>query len=164
MTIAPTPRDNRVKMRFLLAILLSLTFLSLQAQTTADNQPPAAAPTAPQDYVCPMDKDVRSDKPGKCPRCGMPMVLGIPDDIEYPLDLKITPAAFHAGQRIHFLFRITDPKTGKAVDHFEIVHDKLFHMFIASQDLDFFMLEHPVPQRDGTFEFDMTFPRPGMYR
>jgi hypothetical protein len=22
-------------------------------------------------YVCPMDSDVRSDKPGKCPKCGM---------------------------------------------------------------------------------------------
>ena len=29
-----------------------------------------AAPPGPQDYVCPMDKDVRSDKPGFCPRCG----------------------------------------------------------------------------------------------
>ena len=153
-------------MRLLLTLLLTLTFLSLQAQTTTDTTqpPPPAAPAGPQDYVCPMDKDVRSDKPGKCPRCGMPMVLGIPDDIEYPMDLKIAPAGFHAGQKVHFTFRITDPKTGKTVDHFEIVHDKLFHMFIASQDLEFFMHEHPVPQRDGTFEFDMNFPKPGMYR
>ena len=23
------------------------------------------------DYICPMDKDVHSDRPGKCPKCGM---------------------------------------------------------------------------------------------
>ena len=52
------------------------------------------APIAPQDYVCPMDKDVRSDKPGFCPRCGMKLVLGIPDEIEYPLELTVHPAVF----------------------------------------------------------------------
>ena len=25
-------------------------------------------------YTCPMDKDVVSDKPGKCPKCGMDLV------------------------------------------------------------------------------------------
>ena len=94
----------------------------------------------------------------------MKLVLGIPDDVEYPLDLKIKPAAFKAGEKVHFTFRIADPKTGKTVDHFEIVHEKFFHMFIASQDLQFFVHEHPVPQPDGTFQFDMTFPKPGMYR
>ncbi len=26
---------------------------------------------APPDFTCPMDPDVRSKVPGKCPRCGM---------------------------------------------------------------------------------------------
>ena len=26
-------------------------------------------------YQCPMDKDVTSDKPGKCPKCGMDLEL-----------------------------------------------------------------------------------------
>jgi hypothetical protein len=25
-------------------------------------------------YICPMDSDVTSDKPGKCPKCGMDLV------------------------------------------------------------------------------------------
>src|SRR5690242_5017123 len=111
-----------------------------------------------------MDKDVRSDKPGSCPRCGMKLVLGIPDDTEYPLDLKISPRGFKAGQRVDFTFRIADPKTGKTVNHFEIVHDKLFHLFIVSEDLQYFLHDHPVPEPDGTFRFKMAFPKPGMYR
>lgn len=39
---------------------------------------PAGATTQPttqaSSYVCPMDKDVTSDKPGKCPKCGMKLV------------------------------------------------------------------------------------------
>ena len=26
-------------------------------------------------YTCPMDPDLSSDKPGKCPKCGMDLVL-----------------------------------------------------------------------------------------
>lgn len=42
---------------------------------------PAAAPGAPSDgasragtYYCPMHPEVRSDRPGKCPKCGMDLV------------------------------------------------------------------------------------------
>jgi hypothetical protein len=111
-----------------------------------------------------MDKDVRSDKPGFCPRCHMALVLGIPDEEEYPLDLKLTPAVFHAGEKVKITFQIKDPHTGKMVDHFELVHDKLFHMFVVSEDLKYFLHDHPVPQPDGSFVFDMIFPKPGMYR
>ncbi len=149
-------------MRILLALFLLLSFFALTAQTPADQAPPT--PASPLDYVCPMDKDVRSDKPGSCPRCGMKLVLGIPDDSEYPLDLKVSPRVFKAGQKVEFTFRVADPKTGKTVDRFEIVHDKLFHLFIVSEDLQYFLHDHPVPEPDGTFRFNMTFPKPGMYR
>jgi Heavy metal binding domain len=144
--------------RIILALLILLNLVPMSAQ------PPASAPTVPQDYVCPMDKDVRSDKPGFCPRCHMKLVLGIPDEVEYPLDLKLAPAVFHAGDKVKITFQIKDPHTGKMVDHFELVHDKLFHMFVVSEDLQYFLHDHPVPQPDGSFVFDMTFPKPGMYR
>jgi hypothetical protein len=144
--------------RIILALLLALSLAPLGAQ------PPASTPTVPQDYVCPMDKDVRSDKPGFCPRCHMALVLGIPDEEEYPLDLKVTPAVFHAGEKVKITFQIKDPHTGKIIDHFELVHDKLFHMFVVSEDLKYFLHDHPVPQPDGSFVFDMIFPKPGMYR
>ena len=40
-----------------------------------------------------MDADVRSNKPGVCPRCGMTLVLKIPERIEYPLEVTWTPPA-----------------------------------------------------------------------
>jgi hypothetical protein len=152
--------------KLFVAFFVLLNVCALRGQTSVDAKQPASpiAPAAPLDYVCPMDKDVRSDKPGTCPRCGMKLVLGIPDDTEYPLDLKIQPAVFRAGEKVQFTFRIADPHNGKTVDQFEIVHEKLFHMFIVSEDLQYFVHEHPVPQPDGTFLYDMVFPKPGMYR
>lgn len=40
------------------------------APLAATTQPSTPAPR----YICPMDKDVTSDKPGKCPKCGMKLV------------------------------------------------------------------------------------------
>ena len=111
-----------------------------------------------------MDKDVRSDKPGVCPRCGMKLAVGIPDETEYPMELKLKPLVFHAGQSVQLDFRINDPKTHKPVDHFEIVHEKPFHLFVVSQDLQYFLHDHPDPQPDGSFLYNEKFPKPGMYR
>lgn len=153
-------------MRAFFGFFLLLGLCAVEAQTTVDAKLPTApiAPVAPQDYVCPMDKDVRSDKPGFCPRCGMKLVLGIPDDVEYPMELTVHPAVFRAGEKVRLKFRVVDPRTGKTVDHYEIVHERLFHMFLVSEDLQYFVHDHPVFQPDGTFLYDETFPKPGMYR
>jgi hypothetical protein len=151
-------------------IVLALSGFPLPAQTAVDAKAPAAAvatpivPQDPQDYVCPMDPDMRSDKPGKCPRCGMNLVLGIPDQVEYPLDLRITPGHFHAGDKVELAFSVKDPKSDKTVNHFEIVHDKLFHMFIVSRDMKYFVHDHPVLGEDGVFRYTEAFPKPGMFR
>ena len=42
-------------------------------------------------YICPMDPDVRSNSPGKCARCGMALVAGLPDPVEYHLHLEVAP-------------------------------------------------------------------------
>jgi hypothetical protein len=152
--------------RAFFGFFLLLGLCAVEAQTTVDAKLPTApiAPVAPQDYVCPMDKDVRSDKPGFCPRCGMKLVLGIPDDVEYPMELTVHPAVFRAGEKVRLKFRIVNPRTGKTVDHYEVVHERLFHMFLVSEDLQYFVHDHPVFQPDGTFLYDETFPKPGMYR
>ena len=124
--------------------------------------PPAV--TGPLDWYCPMDRDVRSDKPGKCPRCGMTLAFGVQKEIEYPLDITFRPPVFRAGEKVQIHFRMTDPVTGKTVNHYEIVHEKLFHMFLVSQDLQYFVHDHPVLQPDGTFDYEEIFPKPGMYR
>jgi hypothetical protein len=61
-------------------------------------------------------------------------------------------------------FKISDPKTGDRVSKFEIVHERLFHMFLVSQDLNYFLHDHPIVQPDSTFRFDTRLPKPGLYR
>jgi hypothetical protein len=43
------------------------------------------------------------------------------------------------------------------------VHEKLFHAFIVSRDMEFFVHDHPIWD-NGSFHYDLVFPKPGMYR
>ncbi len=132
------------------------------AQTAAPAIP--GAPPPPLDYVCPMHPNLRSAGPGKCPQCGMTLALGIPDPVEYPLDLALNPRAPKPRQPVDFVFTVTDPRTAAPVNRFEVIHEKLFHMFIVSQDLDFFLHDHPVMTEHGAFHYHASLPKAGMYR
>lgn len=115
-------------------------------------------------YVCPMDPDVRSNKEGVCSRCGMKLVAGLPDPVEYQLDLSVNPRHIVPGQTVSLDFVVRDPWKNRPVTSFQIVHEKLFHMFVVSQDLQFFVHNHPHLEDGGTFVYDIAFPKPGMYR
>src|SRR5580692_1341091 len=115
-------------------------------------------------FYCPMDPDVRSIRPGACPRCGMTLVEGVPDIVEYPLDLTMEPPLPRAAELTRLTFGLTDPGTLRPVRNFEVVHEKLYHVFLVSQDLSFFLHTHPERQPDEDFHLDVRFPRPGMYR
>jgi Heavy metal binding domain len=115
-------------------------------------------------WVCPMDPDVRSNQPGVCPRCGMKMRSGVPDPVEYHLDLTLMPRAVKPGQQTELDFAVHDPWKDRKVTNFQIVHEKLFHMFVIAQDLEFFVHDHPVFEPDGDFHYNIKFPKPGMYR
>src|SRR5690242_1945582 len=94
----------------------------------------AVLPQSQQEYVCPMDPEVRAAKPGRCPRCGMSLVTGLPGPLEYPVDVRMVPAAPRAGQQVQLSFTVRHPKTGARVRDFEVVHEKLHHLFVVSQD------------------------------
>jgi hypothetical protein len=115
-------------------------------------------------YVCPMDPDVRSNREGVCSRCGMKLVAGLPDPVEYPLDLSITPHKLAVGQKATLDFVVRDPWKNRPVTSFQIVHEQLFHLFVVSQDMQFFVHDHPRFRPDGNFVYDLAFPKPGMYR
>jgi Heavy metal binding domain len=115
-------------------------------------------------YVCPMHPDVRSSQPGVCPRCGMKLAAGLPDPVEYRMDLAITPRLLRTGQTVKLGFGVRDPWKGRAVSRFQPIHERLFHLFVVSQDLNFFAHEHPSPLPGGAFSYEMAFPMPGMYR
>ena len=139
-------------------VLFLSTFLAWQ-------QPVPSVPDDPEvEFICPMDKDVRSKTPGKCPRCGMTLVAGIPDAHEFPVHITTAPKIMKPGEETLLTFRVEDPATGKTVRDFEIMHEKLFHQFLISQDMQFFQHVHPIMHTDGSFDLDVKFPRAGMYR
>jgi hypothetical protein len=129
--------------------------LAVVALTTVD---------APLDYVCPMDPDVRAATPGICPRCGMKLVMGIPDPEEYPLRLDLMPPQVQPREKVELVFSVENPDTGKTVSHFDTVHERLFHLFIVSADLQYFVHDHPKYDGAGEFRYATSFPKSGMYR
>ena len=61
-------------------------------------------------------------------------------------------------------FRALDPKSGRPVTHFETIHEKLFHLVLVGQDLEYFSHEHPTLHADGWFRLKTRLPKPGTYR
>ena len=137
-------------------ILLSVTVLYARVQVTPD---PSKDPV----FFCLMDKDIRSNSPGNCSRCGMKLVAGVPDPVEFHLDLTVTPRGPGPNEKVHLKFDVHDPWKNNPVKKFNVVHEKLFHAFIVSEDLQFFLHDHPTWANDA-FQYDTTFPKPGMYR
>lgn len=124
-----------------------------------------SAQVATEVYLCPMHPEIAVPSAGTCPKCSMPLVKGDPFDAsEYDLDVETTPAAPKAGQPFRMRFAASHPRTGAAVTQYESVHDKLFHLFVVSQDLEYFAHVHPERQADGSFAIELTVPRPGYYK
>ena len=94
----------------------------------------------------------------------MLLVAGIPDPAEYHLDLSINPQAVVPGEKVTLKYVVHDPWKNLPVKNFQVVHEKLFHTFVISQDLDFFMHGHPTLGQDNAFYFDINFPKAGMFR
>ncbi len=116
------------------------------------------------EFSCPMDKDVRAKGPGKCPKCGMKLEAGIQDLVEYPVSMKTLPASTPAGRTVGIEFRVREPNDGRFVRDFEVVHEKLFHLFVVGEDLEYFAHVHPEARPDGSFFLNMALPAPGIYR
>ena len=124
-------------------------------------------PNVPSDgtvFICPMDPDIRSHNPGNCSRCGMKLVNGVPYPVDYHLDLEITPRPLKVNSAANLLFSVHDPWKSRPVTNFQLIHEKLFHMFVVSQDLQVFVHDHPSLELDGNFHYSYAFPKSGMYR
>jgi len=115
-------------------------------------------------YVCPMDPDVRSNAPGSCRRCGMTLVAGIPDPVEFHLDLTTTPSPPEPARTTTLQFAVHDPWKDRPVHDFVVVHERLFHAFVVGQDLNYFNHGHPTLQGDGVFTYPVMLPTGGMFR
>ncbi len=54
-------------------LLAALMFSSCGSSSSKENQT-TTKEVAKVEYTCPMHSDVVSEKPGDCPKCGMPLV------------------------------------------------------------------------------------------
>ena len=116
-------------------------------------------------YICPMDPNMRSNTPGKCPKCGMQMVAGIPESAEFHMHVSALPSPVKAKRKERIVFSVFDPWKDLPVSNYQTVHEKLFHAFFISDDLQFFVHDHPVwNDADKTFYYDIVLPKPGTYR
>ena len=81
----------------------------------------------------------------------------------YTAKLKTNPASIESGKLVDLTFQIKNPK-GENVSDLEIVHEKLMHLFMVSDDLSQYFHEHPVKQTDGTYKLPFTFPNGGKFK
>jgi hypothetical protein len=130
--------------------------------------PAARARDAPDEeiaWVCPMHASYTSTTAGTCPICGMQLLQTRPYDTrDYRLDFRTEPAQVRPGEKVTLFFRFLHPGTGEVVKHFEVVHTKQFHLFVISQDLEFFEHIHPTMRDDGTWTIETSVPRAGYYQ
>lgn len=64
---------NTMKYIILLIIAASAAF-TVSAQSTKNSSKAKVTDTLSAKWICPMDTDVVSNKPGKCPKCGMELI------------------------------------------------------------------------------------------
>jgi rRNA maturation protein Nop10 len=165
------------------AALLFLTGLFASARPIAQNARPSSGPetttlatgareTAALEttaletsaFVCPMHPDYTLDVTGTCPRCGMALVRATPFDVrDYQLELRTTPAPVRPGQKATWDFGVRHPGTSQPVRTFELVHERPYHLFVISQDMEHFQHIHPEQLPDGTWTIDVTLPKAGYY-
>ena len=123
------------------------------------------APEEETAWVCPMHPDYTRDMTGQCPKCGMALVKAAPFDVrDYDLEFRTVPVVVRAGKSAVLSFKIFHPGTGDPVKKFEVVHEKQYHLFLISQDMEYFQHVHPEEQADGTWTIEATLPKSGYYK
>ena len=121
-------------------------------------------------YYCPMKCEGTKvySKAGTCPVCGMSLVTG--DSLKnrlhskkYSLDLETSPSPVVAGKKVTLNFFPRFKESGKIIEDLSVVHEKVFHLFLVSEDLNWFFHEHPSRNPDGSFKLDFKFPVGGNF-
>ncbi|CAN5376314.1 hypothetical protein BH10ACI1_BH10ACI1_22390 [soil metagenome] len=85
------------------------------------------------------------------------------ENANYVMDLAIEPKSVNANQEVSLGFSVKD-KDGKPFKNLQIVHEKLIHLLVVSDDLAFFEHVHPEIQADGNFKLNYKFPTGGIYK
>lgn len=69
----------------------------------------------------------------------------------------------HVGKPELLTFAVRENGSAHVVKDFQLVHEKLMHLIVVSDDLSYFSHEHPEIGADGRFRLRWTFPRAGRY-
>jgi hypothetical protein len=158
------------------AVWLLLLVIAPGCRTMQPTPPAAPAPAAPAaaaaeipatitGWFCPMHPNHTSHQEGNCPICGMALIAGDPFETrDYLLDVETIPAAVQSGEPVTMVFRVRHPVSKTPITDYEVVHDKQYHLFVISHDLEFFEHLHPERQADGSWQLELTLPKPGYYR
>jgi hypothetical protein len=120
------------------------------------------APT--YDYTCVMHAEVHQAQEGSCPTCGMPLKPLTPGfKGAYQLAFATMPKRPQTGAKMRLRLQVLHPETGARVRDFVLNHEKLFHLFLISQDMEEYQHLHPQLERDGSFMIETTLTRAGQY-
>jgi len=123
-------------------------------------------------FYCPMKCEGEKiySAQGTCPVCGMNLEKKLEGEAarplntrDYRIDLTMKPASAKPGEKVIVELSPKRTKDNSVVKELDVVHEKLMHLILVSQELDWFAHEHPVQQPDGVFKLDTTFPRAGNF-
>ena len=117
------------------------------------------------EYTCLMHPEIHQAQEGVCPKCGMPLSTVRPSVRgAYRLDVVSTPRRPKAGETVRLNFVVSHPETGARVRDYVLNHERLFHLFIVSADMNEYQHIHPQLDADGSFKVETTLPRAGLYK
>jgi hypothetical protein len=149
----------------LVIITLASTLFGCQLESARTSVQSPTTSEVEGDYTCPMHPEIRSKAKGECPKCKMPLVAVQPEIPDYfNVKMEATPAAPKPKEPVKLKFWIFNPKTGALEKEFGLLHEKMFHLFIISQDLSQFQHIHPVFNADGSFSVETVLPQAGRYK
>jgi len=84
----------------------------------------------------------------------------------YRLEVVSTPSPLVAGEPadLDIRVRLENSVDLREVTDFDLVHERLLHLFLVRKDLGYFAHEHPELVAPGIFRLTYRFPAPGEYR
>lgn len=80
------------------------------------------------------------------------------------LEFSSEPTAIPVGKEATWTLKVVDVKTGQPVPEFDLVHEKLLHLIVVSNDLSWFNHIHPEYKGNGVFVMTTALPKEGSYK
>jgi len=83
----------------------------------------------------------------------------------YSVNLTYNPKIPEAGRPALITIEVNERQTRKRIKEFDILHEKLMHVIIVSEDLSYFSHIHPVfDNKEVKFSVYHVFPETGKYK